>query len=231
MVGIICSIVRDGGPIYWETGKGILFVEDWNAFSSLLYLIPALLLLIKIRKSKKRFYFIEFFAAPLLFIGGIGSTLYHAFRSEYWLMMLDVVPIFILTLGIATYFLYRWINNFIFALVVTILFMALRFMVFEWFDLQTAINISYFIVGTLMFVPAFFFAKKMHFKGIGFLLVSILFLAMALLFRFIDDYSEVSVSHGTHWLWHLFSAGGSYWLGLYLYHTRKITLQKTSINR
>lgn len=231
MLAIICSIVRDGGPIYWETGKGILFVEDWNALSSLLYLIPAILLFIKIRKSKKRFYFIEFFAAPLLFIGGIGSTLYHAFRSEHWLMMLDVIPIFILTLGIATYFLYKWFNSLGFAFLITLLFMGLRFMVFEWVSLQTAINISYFIVGTLMFVPAFFFAKKMYFKWISYLLSSILLLILALFFRFIDDYPQVSVSYGTHWLWHLFSAGGSYCLGLYLYHTRKITLPKTIINR
>lgn len=223
---LLSTIVGDGGPVYWETGRGIWFAEDVNAISSLFYLIPACVLFVKALKCKPRFWFIILFAAPLLFIGGLGSTLYHALRTERWIMFLDVAPILILTLGIAFYFLYGWLQKLWISLFIIILFATLRFACLEFFPLQTAINISYFIIGTLIFIPSFFYARKFYFREISFIILSVLFLGLSLIFRFTDDFQVVSAIHGTHWLWHVFSATGALFLGLYLFYTRKITLQK-----
>lgn len=223
---LLTTLVGDGGPIYWETGKGVLFVEDINALSSLFYLIPAAILFYKASKAKPQFWFILLFASPLLFVGGIGSTIYHALRSERWIMLLDVMPIFTLTLGIAYYFLYGWLQNLWLSFLLVAIFVMLRFASFELFPLQSAINISYFIIGVLIFIPSFFYARKLCFREIHLLVLSAIFFILSLFFRFVDDCEGVAIIHGTHWLWHVFSASGALFLGLYLYRTRIITLKK-----
>ena len=47
---LLSIIVGDGGPVYWETGRGIWLAEDVNAISSLFYLIPACALFVKALK-------------------------------------------------------------------------------------------------------------------------------------------------------------------------------------
>lgn len=213
------SFVTDGGPIYHETMPGRFIVEPWNAYSSLVYLIPVMLLLLAMRPNFRKHGFVLFFALPLLFLGGIGSTLYHAFRSERWLMALDVLPMFLLSLGVAWYFLKKLIGNWYIPLLLIFAAAGLRAFFFATFPIQAAINIGYFIVGVIIFIPAFLYARKTGGHALAFLIAAAALLSAALFFRMYDDRPEQFISAGVHWLWHIFSAAGAWMSGLYLIRT------------
>ncbi len=224
------SFVTDGGPIYHETMPGRIIVEPWNAYSSLVYLIPVLLLLLAMRPNFRKHGFVLFFALPLLFLGGMGSTLYHAFRSERWLMALDVLPMFLLSLGVAWYFLKKLIGNWYIPLLLIIAAAGLRAFFFEAFPIQAAINIGYFIVGVVIFIPAFLYARKTGGHALAFLIAAAALLSAALFFRMYDDQPEQFMPAGVHWLWHVFSAAGAWMSGLYLIRTAGASFPKKRIN-
>jgi len=213
--------VLDNGPIYFETlqwteGK---LIEPWNAFSSLVYLIPVVFFLIHLRGQYRKQGFIVFFALPLLAAGGTGSTLYHAFRSAPALMYLDVFPIVLLTLAVSYWFMYKVMRNYWLPALIIVVTFLIRGITFRGLELQTAINISYFITGLLIFLPAFFYARKGKFQKTGLLLISAALFSASLFFRFWDDNPEQIMHQGTHWLWHVFSAAGAWMLGMYLVKT------------
>ncbi len=93
----------DGGPIYAETDLSVLFTEPWNALSSLAILLPAVYWAVRLRGDYRTYSFI-FYCIPLLFLGGLGSTLFHAFRVSKWLLLMDVLPTATLTLSVSFIF-------------------------------------------------------------------------------------------------------------------------------
>lgn len=213
------SFVTDQGPIYHETMPGRLIVEPWNAFSSLLYLIPAIIFLINLRGHYGKYTFLIYFAIPLLFLGGTGSTFYHAFRTWRWMMFLDVMPIFILTMGVSAYFMYKLFHRWWIVAFIIILFLFLRSFSFGRMDLQTAINISYLSTGLIIFIPAICYAYSKKWQFALYLSLAAILLGVSLFFRYFDDFPNQFMKPGTHWLWHLFSAAGAMMLGLYLFKT------------
>lgn len=215
------SFVTDGGPIYHETQPDSFITEPWNAFSSLVFLIPVIYFLIVLRGQYKKQGFVVFFTLPLLFTGGIGSTLYHAFRSERWLMALDVLPMFLLSLGVAFFFMQRLFKNWYMPLIIIVSSGIIRGYFFNTLPIQQAINIGYFIVGVVIFVPALLYAWRANWHAIGHLLAAVIFLALSLFFRLYDDNPIQPMSQGVHWLWHLFSAVGALFAGLYIVRTNK----------
>ena len=100
--------LSDGGPIYTETNPDHWIVEPWNAISSLMIVIPAIIWLFKIRGQFKDYRFL-IFAIPLMVLGGTGSTLFHAFRVSQFFLFMDVLPTAILTLSLSIYF---WVKVF-----------------------------------------------------------------------------------------------------------------------
>ena len=215
------SFVTDGGPIYFETLPGRYIVEPWNAFSSLIFLIPVIYFLIYLIGPYQKYKFVVFYALPLLFIGGIGSTLYHAFRSYHWLMTLDVLPMLLLSVGVAFFFLMNLFRNWYMPLIILLISTLLRFYFFYVLPIQQAINIGYFIVGVLIFVPSFLYAQKHNYKAIIQLIAAMVFLVISLFFRFYDDNPAQFLPQGVHWLWHVFSAAGAVFSGLYIVNTQK----------
>ncbi|MEO1655950.1 MAG: hypothetical protein AAFU64_20580, partial [Bacteroidota bacterium] len=93
-------VLPDGGPIYAETNLQHMFVEPWNAISSLSFFIPVFYWAGTLIKKYRSYPFLSF-CIPLMALGGLGSTLYHAFRNSYFLLLLDVMPILLLTLAVS----------------------------------------------------------------------------------------------------------------------------------
>ncbi len=214
--------VSDGGPVYFETAVRDGLIEPWNAVSSLVYLIPVFWFLITLYPTYRKNVLIVYFASPLLLAGGLGSALYHSFRSSPWLMWLDVMPVFILTLSLGAWFLWMAYRKIVWAIIFLVGFVGVRFLGFVLFELQTAINISYFLTGMYMFIPAWFLLKKTKFQGFGLLLISVFLFAIALFMRWYDDFPDQLFKAGTHWLWHIFSAAGTFFLGLFITKQNKI---------
>src|SRR5688572_16196872 len=118
------AILPDGGGQYAETNLNHFIVEPWNALSSLFFLIPAIYWGLKIRKNIRENSFIAF-CVPLLTLGGLGSTFFHAFRSSPLLLWMDELPILILTLSVSAYLWQKIIRNGLitFSLILCILFL------------------------------------------------------------------------------------------------------------
>jgi hemolysin III len=212
----IIEQMTDGGPIYQETDLARMIVEPWNAFSSLLYLIPVIYFLVKLKGHYRDHAFLIWFCSPLLAIGGMGSALFHGFRIHPFFMYMDFVPIAVLTLGISIYFWVKILPKWWYVLIIVALSMVLRFAGFAITEGQAAINLSYFNTGLMIFIPALVYVFRTRFCGVRYFVWSLLLLGVSLLFRIIDDWNLSFPAMGTHWLWHLFSAAGALALGKYL---------------
>lgn len=219
--------LADGGPVYFETDLSRLIVEPWNAFTSLTFLIPVFYLLWVLRGRYKEYAFLIFWAAPLMAIGGLGSTIYHAFRASSYFLIMDVLPIALLTLSVSIYLWLKILPRWWWVLVVIAVSIALRFIAFSMFKGNAQINSSYFITGLTIFIPGIIFLFKTKFFGLSHLTYSVIFLALALFFRFADDYNPPLLFNGTHWLWHIFTSAGALFLSVYLIKIKNIKGKKT----
>lgn len=211
--------ITDGGPIYTETYAGEWLIEPWNAISSLLYLIPAGYWFVRMRRERRQSRMLSV-AILLLFLGGIGSTLFHGFRSHSLFLLLDVLPIQILTLAITVFFWFRVLNSAWLTFAVAAFVVAARFALFAVLDSTLAINLTYLLNGIFLFLPVIIYLKKTEFRQGKYIAASVLLFMISLVFRQLDPYSGEVLEMGTHWLWHLFSAAGSGFLGAYFYKER-----------
>lgn len=208
--------LADGGPLYFETDFNQLIVEPWNAFSSLTFLIPVFYLLWKLRGHYREYAFLVFWAAPLMAIGGIGSTIYHAFRASQFFLFMDFVPIALLTISVSIYLWLKVLPHWLWVVIIILASIGLRFLAFGIFDGSARINSSYFITGVMIFTPALIFLIKTKFFQLNQLLWSGAFLILALFFRYADDFSPPLLPNGTHWLWHISTSIGAIFLANYL---------------
>lgn len=206
----------DGGPVYHETDFNRFIIEPWNALSSLLFIVPAIFFLIKLRGQYRLYWFLIYLCSPLLITGGLGSTLYHAFRTSRFFLFMDFIPIALLTLSVSIYFWIKILPKWWYVLIIIAASFLLRYVGFYLWEGQTGINISYFITGLMIFVPALLVLVRTDFMNMKYLISAVFFFGLALFFRYADDWENQIFSMGTHWLWHLGTAAGSLLLGMYL---------------
>lgn len=217
--------LADGGPRYAEYHPEQIIVEPWNALSSVAMMLPAIYWFVKSREGLQKHKFFAF-AILMVFLGGLGSTLFHAFRMSPVFLLLDVLPSALLTLSLAIFFWLKVLKRWWLVAVVLLPVFALRILLFGQLEGHLAINISYAISGALVLVPLLILLYRTEFKaGLSVLFVLILF-ALALLFRQLDVHAFEFLPQGTHFLWHLLSAGGSFFLLNYLYQLRRYEQKK-----
>lgn len=211
----------DGGPVYAETNPDLLIVEPWNAISSLTMMLPAIIWAIKLYPNYREYMFLTFLL-PLGFLGGLGSTLFHAFREYTFFLILDVAPSAILTLSLTIYLWLKLFKRWWYIFFIIIVSVGFRFVLFaSGAPDHTAINLSYGFTGLMVGLPLIIILFRSNFFRFKDVILSILFFAMALIFRELDAYPQLSfLSMGTHFLWHLFSAVGSYFVFSYIYYLK-----------
>ncbi len=217
--------LQDGGPIYTETNPDQLIVEPWNAFSSLFIIIPAIIWLIRIRKEYKDFLFL-LYCIPLMMLGGTGSTIFHAFRVSKIFLVMDVLPTAVLTLSLGIYFWLKIIKTWWYIIALLILSIVLRFLFFQNLPSHAAINISYAFTGIFIGLPLIIILFKTSGYKIGLVITAIVLFILSLIFREADTFKLSILPMGTHFLWHIFSGIGAYFILAYLYWFRKRELMK-----
>ncbi len=195
-------------------------MEPFNAISSLAFLVPVVYFMLKLKGKYKAHSFLTY-CMPLLFLGGVGSTLFHAFRSSPWLLMLDILPISMLMISVSVYFMGKLLPNRWLLSLIIVSYIALRIFVLLTFDIFTAVNIAYLLTGAIVFIPGLLYLKKTDFACSKWIVYTIFSFTFALIFRRMDFWSVQFISIGTHWLWHLFCATGAFTLGNYLYHIKQ----------
>ena len=216
--------IFDQGPMYNEFVHDALIHEPWNAYSSLCFFIPVIFWLIYLR-GKYRTYGIITALLPLLFLNGLGSTLFHAFRASNWFLLLDWLPAALMTLILSIYFWHRITHKVWKAIGVVLGFYVLAFTMVKVLSQQTGLSgpsIGYFFTGAAFLVPVIIDLKRNQWKHAGLYLLSLLFLVLALLFRILDYPTPnpfAWLPQGTHFLWHVTSSLAVFTLGFYIYKT------------
>lgn len=206
----------DGGPRYAEYHPEQIIVEPWNALSSVIMMLPAIYWLWCCRKStNKNLFFL--FAISMIFLGGLGSTLFHTFRMSSVFLMLDVLPSALLMLGLAIYFWIKILPKWWHVFLILVPVIALRVLLFNQLGGHLGINLSYAISGLLVLVPLGIVLQRTEFKGLAAMVLVLVTFAIALLFRQLDVHYFPFLPQGTHFLWHLFSAIGSFSMLWYLF--------------
>ncbi|WP_040397953.1 hypothetical protein [Cesiribacter andamanensis] len=85
------------------------------------------------------------------------------------------------------------------------------------FPSHTAINLSYALTGAAFFIPLLIFLSRTQWRGVRSIGSALFWLLLSLLFRQLDQPATALLPMGSHFLWHLFSGLGAYYLGAYLY--------------
>lgn len=207
--------LTDGGPLYAEYNPEQFIVEPWNALSSVFMIFPALFWLWYLRRERLNSWFL-FFSVALVFFGGLGSTLFHAFRLSPVFLMLDVIPSAILTIAIAIYLWLKVLKKRWYIVLIFIPVFTIRFLLSRTLPAHIGTNVSYVFSGLLILVPLLIELYRSNFLK-WFSVVMVLFsFGVAILFRQLDTHHWHYLPQGTHFLWHLFSAVGSYYMLDYL---------------
>ncbi|MCF8304620.1 MAG: hypothetical protein K9I94_15200 [Bacteroidales bacterium] len=213
--------LMDGGPVYHETQLDNFIVEPWNAVSSLLYWVPVIYFVFYLYGRYKTYPFVSFIFLPLFFLGGTGSAIYHAFRAHPFFLYLDFVPIALLTVSLGVYLWKKVTGSYWIGIGIIVLSFIIRMIVFQTLgERHMTINISYFITGMVILIPLVFILIRTQYMGWKLIVATAVLFGISLFFRYWDQNQEQILPMGTHFLWHLFSAAGAWFVGKYLIRMR-----------
>ncbi|TAE57441.1 MAG: hypothetical protein EAZ89_03920 [Bacteroidetes bacterium] len=198
----------DGGPIYTETDTSRFIVEPWNGLSAAFFLLIVVYWLSQIRGQWRKHGFMTA-ALPVLAVGGVGGTIYHAFRLSRVFLLMDFLPIVILCLCASVYFFVWVTGKWWLALLMIASGLTLSGLMFQFAErgglpASVAITVNYAIMGAFILLPIGWLLLKTHFRHgrwVGYALGAFL---LALLFRWADPQAWLPM--GTHFLWHTFGA-------------------------
>ena len=167
------------------------------------------------------------YAIPLMLLGGSGSTLFHAFRVSRFFLFMDFLPTAVLTVSLTIYFWVKVFSKWWYALFIIIPSIALRFVLFQYATLSEfmAINVSYTMTGILIGLPLLILLTRTHYYKSYAVLLTILFFIGAIVFREMDTREIDFLPMGTHFLWHILTGFGAYYMLDYLYFYRKRELE------
>ena len=202
---------NDFGPIYVETDMTRFPVEPWNTASNLIFLIIVVYFAWR-TKLNYRTHPLIVFGLPVLFVGFIGGSVYHATRSHRIWLMLDFIPIFILTAAAALKFWKAVTGKWSYA-VGGLLGCALApRLIAGLLDLpfHYRISVGYAGLALAILFPAAIECRKNGGANWALLLSTCLAFAVAVAFRTLDRAGIALLPMGTHFLWHLFG-GMSVW--------------------
>ena len=217
----------DGGPIYAETDLTAFISEPWNALSSLAIALPSIYWAFKLRWQIREYPFL-YFLMPLLFLGGTGSLLFHAFRSSRFLLWMDVLPTAIVTLSVSVYFWDKILPKRWQVASVVVPFAFIRYAVFDFYSGQFAMNLNYYITGFLIFFPIIFYLSNQQFRYYKPILISVIFLSLSLVCRRVDYSVAQLIPMGSHFMWNILSGIGAFYMAKYLYLLRRDELIKAN---
>lgn len=216
---VVGGSMPDGGPRYAETppdpyAPGARFpAEPWNAATAALFVLVAAAWAWRLRGRFRDFPFLCA-CLPVLLAGGIGGTLYHATRTSYVLLLLDVVPIMALGFAASVFAAVRhwgWRGVF-FVPAAAALYAAVNLLLFHAagpVGEQTTINISYAALAAVVLVPVGLVLVRTRFRHGGWVVAGLVAFAVAWCFRLIDRQVGYALPMGSHWLWHCFGAAAT----------------------
>lgn len=217
----------DGGPRYQETPPTAVLIgpnppeiaEPYNAVTASFFIVIAAVWGWRVvRAGVGRRLFVAS-CLPILLVGGIGGTLYHAFRSRFVYFLLDVIPISLLGLAGSIYLLVRigrragWERVAGYAVGAVAVYLFCNGVVFRLLPERLLtdaphlrVNLSYASLALLVLIPLGFVLGRTRFRHGGLVLAALVSFGIAWFCRLVDGAGVVDLPMGTHWLWHSFGA-------------------------
>jgi hypothetical protein len=220
LVGPLPDRLADRGPRYKETppdpyaATAPPVAEPWNAVTAALFVAIVLGWVGRLRGRFRDYPFLSC-CLPILLAGGIGGTLYHAYRSRLAYFLLDVIPIQLLGLAASIYLTTRLVRGaklwkvLAIALGLLVVFAAVNEGLFRLLDLpirNLRVNLNYAALALLILIPLGVVLVRTGFRHVGWVAGGLASFAIAWFFRLIDGTPYDTLPMGTHWLWHTFGA-------------------------
>lgn len=208
----------DNGPLYKETIMGRFPVEPWNTFSNFLFLFVLIFWSIKVYKNLKQHKFLAL-SLPLLLVGFVGGTIYHATRSSNLWLFMDWIPIMLLSLLVSIHYFVKQRMSFIYIIFVVILPFIFYYLVNKVFNSPEFIRrmMGYPILVIIILLPIVRWLYITKWKNWYLIILGIVCFSIAITARIIDLKADF-LPMGTHWLWHSFGAIASYFLANYIFN-------------
>ena len=162
---------------------------------------------------------------PILFVGYVGGTVYHATRSHPLWLIMDFMPIIILVVMISVFFWKRIFAEYwkIALSIVGLIFLP-RMLLLALFDRASEmISLGYLFMGLPIIAPILIHEYRHQWRDMLWAGVSFMTLFAAVMFRMSDTQPSVVevFPMGTHWLWHLFGGLTCHIIISYLYMSEK----------
>lgn len=196
----------DHGPIYTESLRGLggFPVEPWNTYSNVVFLICIIYWGHKTKWSFRCHPFIVC-ALPILGVGLIGGTIYHATRSSFVFLAMDFVPIIVLGLATSVYFWNQIYHRLILALSTVVSLLVLpRLFTLRLEPAFMRIGVGYGLLAINIILPIMLVVYKRARERLM-LLCAVVSFSVALIFRQLDNGIHVPIfPMGSHFLWHIF---------------------------
>jgi hypothetical protein len=195
----------DGGPLYTETNLEHWIAEPLNAMTALPFLALAAYWLWRLRG---RYHELPFLTGNLILlaVGGVGGTLYHAFRSSRLYFLMDVLPIGILALSLAVYFWLAVLPRRWLLFPVVLPFFLLHRLAGQFLPPIFATGGFYVVLAVLVVLPLLLALRADGYRDARLVVLTIGLFAVGLLCRSVDPYAGPYLAVGTHFLWHAFAA-------------------------
>lgn len=197
----------DTGPIYAETrlASNIWLVEPWNTLSNLIFLGIVLYWTWWCLMKRPGWPFLRA-GLPFLFLGWLGGSFYHAWRSLEIYYIMDYLPIYVLAAATSLWF---WSRLGWFWMGLTGLVLGLIPVVWQlvtWSSSTILISVGYAGMAAAIFIPVILCERRSGWKNFGWLITTLQLFVIALCFRHFDLEFSVWFPRGTHFLWHIFGA-------------------------
>lgn len=218
---VVIEIGPDGGPIYTETNLEAFVAEPFNAVTAFFFLMIAVYWLFKLRKTYRVHLFL-FVSSLILLVGGLGGTIYHAFRVSKFALLMDWLPIVILCFSASVYFLVKLFGKLYFGVLAFIVFMLLEFLNHWLMPPHYAVNISYVLMALMVLIPIMLYLIRTNWRNGIWILIAFTGFLFAIINRSIDHLEVLAI--GTHFLWHIFGAIACHAMFQYLYKMEKINV-------
>jgi hypothetical protein len=221
----------DGGPRYTETPRDPLApdapipAEPWNTVTAAFFIVLVLVWLVRLWGRFRLFPFMSA-CLPILAVGAVAGTLYHATRTRNIYLVLDWLPISLIGLAAAIYLGVRLgrakgMSNtkaMLLAIGVIVVYGALNRTVFAFVPLEPPtlrISISYTSMALLILAPLVVTLIRTRFSNAWLVWAGLAGFGIAIVCRLVDFMSPLPM--GTHWLWHTFGCAATAFLFEYFY--------------
>ncbi|MFA7231725.1 MAG: hypothetical protein WC071_10690 [Victivallaceae bacterium] len=218
----------DTGPIYKETNMSRLPVEPFNTVSNLIFLAVAIYWIKKTRFDMKK-YPVTSFAMPILLLGYIGGTIFHATRSHNLWLFMDYMAIMVLVLLASVYMWKTLVNNWALTFILTLgpVFIYRIFSKFIVLSHQASISLGYSVLAINVVLPAILHCIYRNPKGWKALMSASAAFIVAIGCRQADSIEPLAkfLPMGTHFLWHIFGGISAFFLAEYLFKSEKIVYE------